>query len=67
MENNAEKEVAASSQNTKDDITWLLHLFKELLAQIHWTNLFGILNWAQLYARKSAGHLADAANPLMFG
>jgi hypothetical protein len=64
MENNAEREVAASSQNTKDDIAWLLHLFKEPMAQIHWTDLFGILNRAQLDARKSAGHVSDAANPL---
>jgi len=64
MENNAEREVAASSQNTKDDIARLLHLFKEPMAQIHWTNLFGILNRAQLDARKSAGHVSDAANPL---
>jgi hypothetical protein len=54
---NAEKEVAVSCQNTKDDIVQLLHLFKEPMAQIHWTNLFGILNRAHLDAKKTAEHL----------
>jgi hypothetical protein len=66
METNAKKEVAVSSQNTKDDIAQLLHFFKEPMAQVHLTNLFGILNRAHLDARKTARHLSDAANPLSY-
>ncbi len=53
-----------NTQNTKDDIARLLHLFKELVAQVHWSNLYGVLNHAELGARKTAGQLSDAANPL---
>ena len=51
-------------QTTKDDIVRLLHLFKEPTAQWHWTNLYGILNRAELDARKAGSVYSEAANPL---
>ena len=62
---NAANEVAvASSNNTKDDIAHLIHLYKYPGAQMHWTNYYGILSRAQLDARKSTGVQAEAANAL---
>jgi hypothetical protein len=55
---------AATSNTTKDDIARLIHLFKEPSAQVHWSNHFGVLNRAQLDARRSAGAVSEAANPL---
>ncbi len=53
---NAASEVAvASSNNTKDNIARLIHLYKYSGAQIHWTNYYGVLSRAQLDARKSTG------------
>ncbi len=60
----AQKEVSISSQNTKDDIAHLMHLFKEPSTQIHWSNLYGILSCAELDARKSTGAQSEAANAL---
>jgi hypothetical protein len=48
----------------KDDIARLLHLFKEPVAQVHWSNLYGVLNRAELNERKTDGPLSDAANAL---
>jgi hypothetical protein len=31
---------------------------------MHWSNHFGVLNRAQLDARRTAGPLSDAANPV---
>jgi hypothetical protein len=62
--NEAEKEATVNTQNTKDDIARLLHLFKEPVAQVHWSNLYGVLNRAELDARKTDGPLSDAANAL---
>ena len=39
-----EKDLASKSQNTKDDIARLIHLYKDPAAQVHWCNLYGILN-----------------------
>jgi hypothetical protein len=47
---------------TKDDIAWLINLFKEPGAQMNWSYHFGVLNRAQLDARRTAGPLSDAAN-----
>ncbi len=60
----AQKEVSVSSQNTMDDITRLMHLFKESSAQIRWSNLYGILSREELDARKSTGAQSEAANAL---
>jgi hypothetical protein len=49
---------------TKDNIAWLLHLYKDPMAHRHWSNLYGILSRAELDARKSTGPQAEAANPL---
>jgi hypothetical protein len=62
--NETEKEAAVNTNNTKDDIARLLHLFKDPVAQVHWSNLYGVLNRAELDARKSNGPLSDAANAL---
>jgi hypothetical protein len=51
-------------QTTKDDIVRLLHLFQEPTAQWHWTNLYGILNRAELDARKAGSVYSEAANLL---
>jgi hypothetical protein len=51
-------------QTTKDDVAHLLHLFKEPVAQRHWTNLYAVLTRPELDARKSSGEYAEAANPL---
>ncbi len=48
----------------KDDIVHLMHLFKEPLAQRHWSNPFGVLKRSELDARKSNGQHSEAANPL---
>jgi hypothetical protein len=53
-----------SSNNTKDDIAHLIHLYKYPGAQIHWTNYYGVISRAQLDARRSTGVQADAANAL---
>jgi hypothetical protein len=55
---------AANLASTKDDIAHLIHLFKEPLAQRHWTDLYSVLTWSELDARKSAGDYAVPANPL---
>ncbi len=59
-----EKEASINAQNMKDDIARLLHLFKEPVAQVHWSNLYGVLNRAELDARRTEGPLSDAANAL---
>jgi len=59
-------ELPQNTQTTKDDIARLLHLFKEPLAQRHWTNLHRILTRAELDARKATGAYAEAANPLSY-
>jgi hypothetical protein len=38
--------------------------FKEPVAQVHWSNLYGVLNRAELDARRTDGPLSDAANAL---
>jgi hypothetical protein len=38
--------------------------FKEPVAQVHWSNLYGVLNCAELDARRTDGPLSDAANAL---
>jgi hypothetical protein len=53
-----------STQSTKDDIVRLIHLFKEPVAQRHWTDLYSVLSRLELDARKSGGEYAIAANPL---
>jgi hypothetical protein len=53
-----------STQSTKDDIVRLIHLFKEPVAQRHWTDLYSVLSRPELDARKSGGEYAIAANPL---
>ena len=60
----ARNDVAANGQTTKDDIVRLLHLFKEPMAQRHWTDLYSVLSRPDLDARKSGGEYAVAANPL---
>jgi trimethylamine:corrinoid methyltransferase-like protein len=62
--NETEKEATVNTQNMKDDIARLLHLFKEPVAQVHWSNLYGVLNCAELDARRTDGPLSDAANAL---
>jgi hypothetical protein len=62
--NAANEAATASDNNTKDDITHLIHLYKYPGAQIHWTNYYDVLSRAQLDARKSAGIQAEAANAL---
>jgi hypothetical protein len=51
-------------QTMKDDMTWLLHLFKEPGAQRHQCNLYRVLNRSELDATKSGGDYREAANPL---
>jgi hypothetical protein len=64
---NAANEVAvASSNNSKEDIAHLMHLYKCPGAQMHWTNYYGILSGAQLDARKSTGIHAEVANSLSY-
>ncbi len=58
-----EKDTASKTQNTKDDIARLIHLYKEPTAQVHWCNLYGILSRRELDARKSTGQ--QAGEPLM--
>ncbi len=62
--NEAEKDATVNTQNTKDDIARLLHLFKEPVAQVHWSNLYGVFNRAELDALKTNWRLSDAANAL---
>jgi hypothetical protein len=59
-----QNEANVNSQTTKDDIVWLMHLFKEPRAQRHWSNLYGVLKQAELDARKSNGEHSEATNPL---
>lgn len=59
-----QRENQRDKNTTKDDIARLLHLFKEPSAQIHWSNLYGILNRMQLDSRKSSGEQSEAARPL---
>ncbi len=42
---------SANNNTTNDDVAWLIHLFKEPAAKIHWSNHYGTLNRAQLDAR----------------
>ena len=60
----AEEATSANNQTSKDDVARLLHLFKDPAAQIHWSNHYGVLNRAQLDARRSSGPESDAANSL---
>ena len=60
----AEEATAANNQTSKDDVARLLHLFKDPAAQIHWSNHYGVLNRAELDARRSSGPQSDAANSL---
>jgi hypothetical protein len=57
----AEETSATASNTTKDDVARLIHLFKEPCAQVHWSNHFGVLNRAQLDARRSVGTIADVS------
>ncbi len=57
--NETEKEATINTQNMKDDIARLLPM-----AQVHRSNLYGILNPAELDVRKTDGPLSDAANAL---
>jgi hypothetical protein len=50
-----EKDTASKTQNTKDDIARIIHLYKEPAAQVHWCNLYGILSRQELDAHKSTG------------
>jgi hypothetical protein len=59
-----QKESQRDKNITKDDITRLLHSFKEPVAQRHWSNLYGIFNSDQLDARKSTGGQSEVARPL---
>jgi hypothetical protein len=52
LEQNA---TASAVQTNKDDIARLLHLYKEPIAQRHWTDLYSILSRPELDARKSGG------------
>jgi len=61
-----QKESQRDKNTTKGDIARLLHLFKEPMAQRHWTNLYGILSRNQLDARKSSGEQSEAARPLSY-
>jgi hypothetical protein len=61
LEQNA---TASAVQTNKDDIARLLHLYKEPIAQRHWTDLYSILSRPELDARKSGGEYGIAANPL---
>ncbi len=61
-----QKESQREKNTTKDDIARLLHLFKEPMAQRHWTNLHGVLTGNQLDARKSSGEQSEAAKPLCY-
>jgi len=54
------------SNTTKDDTAWLLHLYKDLMAQRHWSTLYGILSRAELDGRKSTGVQSKATNPLCY-
>jgi hypothetical protein len=50
---------------TKDDLARLIHLFKEPVAQQHWTKFNGAnMSRVELDARKSSSSLSEAANPL---
>ena len=60
----ANEATSANNQMSKDDVARLLHLFKDPAAQIHWFNHYGVLNRAQLDARRSSGPESDAANSL---
>ncbi len=59
-----QSDAAANSHTTKDDIICLMHLIKEPIAQRHWSNLNGMLKWAELDARKSDGKHSETENPL---
>jgi hypothetical protein len=59
-----QRESQRDKNTTKDDIARLLHLFKEPVAQCHWSNLYGILSRNELDARKSTGEQSEAARPL---
>ena len=59
-----EAQSAAKVQNSKDDIAWFLHLYKDPGSQIHWSNLYGILSRAQLDGRRSSGEQSEATNAL---
>ena len=61
-----QKEAQREKHTTKDDIARLLHLFKEPMAQRHWTNLYGVLSRNQLDARKTSGEHSEAARPLSY-
>lgn len=64
-EEKANEDVGATAAvTTKDDIARLIHLFKYPGAQVHWSNLYGVLNRTQLDARRTTGPASDAANPL---
>jgi hypothetical protein len=62
----ARQETAASGQTTKDDIVRLIHLFKEPMAQRHWSNLYSVLSRPELDARKSSREYSESSNPLEF-
>ncbi len=55
---------AASGQIMKDGMVCLLHLFKEPMAQCHWSNLYSALSRPELDARKSSREYSELANPL---
>jgi hypothetical protein len=50
----------------KDDVTRLLNLFKDPIAQCPRTNLYGILSRSQLDTHKSSGEQSEVANPLSY-
>jgi len=63
-ENTKMASAAANSASDKDDIARLINMFKEPLAQRHWTDLYSVLTQSELDIRKSGGNYAVPANPL---
>jgi hypothetical protein len=64
QENAEAVSATANSASTKDDIARLIHLYKEPLAQRHWTDLYSVLTRSELDARKSDGNYGVPANTL---
>jgi hypothetical protein len=62
----AQAATTKNTQTTKDDIIWLIHLFKVPSAQKHWCNLHRIMSRAELDSRKAAAVYNEASNPLTY-
>ncbi len=60
------QEVTTNNQTTKDDIARLIHLFKEPVAQRHWTNHYSVLTHRELNSCKLNTKYSESANPLEF-